>query len=163
MAAVSVKRSIKRRRDFVPTPTLYCVDNALIRSQFDYCNIVWGNCGTSSGTGCVCLIIAVHPQEKKKFPSQNNSGPLWFKKFCHLSFMPPQNKSRYFAVQTKQVNPLLYRIGLKMTNYKLQGVKTWDTLKCHPSLLPTSERRMTFHTRFGFSLAQATISTSLVW
>ena len=37
--------AIKRIRDFVPTPTLHCTYNALIQSQFDYCNIVWGNCG----------------------------------------------------------------------------------------------------------------------
>ena len=37
--------AIKRIRDFVPTPTLHCIYNALIQSQFDYCNIVWGNCG----------------------------------------------------------------------------------------------------------------------
>ena len=32
--------AIKRIRDFVPTPTLHCIYNALIQSQFDYCNIV---------------------------------------------------------------------------------------------------------------------------
>ena len=37
--------AIKRIRDFVPTPTRHCTYNALIQSQFDYCNIVWGNCG----------------------------------------------------------------------------------------------------------------------
>ena len=37
--------AIKRIRDFVPTPTLHCIYNALIQSQFDYCNIVWGNWG----------------------------------------------------------------------------------------------------------------------
>ena len=37
--------AVKRIRDFVPTPTLHCIYNALIQSQFDYCNIVWGNCG----------------------------------------------------------------------------------------------------------------------
>ena len=37
--------AIKRIRYFVPTPTLHCIYNALIQSQFDYCNIVWGNCG----------------------------------------------------------------------------------------------------------------------
>ena len=36
---------IKRIRDFLPTPTLHCIFNALTRSQFEYCNIVWGNCG----------------------------------------------------------------------------------------------------------------------
>ena len=35
----------KRIRDFLPTPTLHCIYNALTRSQFEYCNIVWGNCG----------------------------------------------------------------------------------------------------------------------
>ena len=28
-------------------PALHCVYNALTQSQFDYCNIVWGNCGKS--------------------------------------------------------------------------------------------------------------------
>ena len=37
--------AIKIIRDFVPTPTLHCIYNALIQSQLDYCNIVWGNCG----------------------------------------------------------------------------------------------------------------------
>ena len=37
--------AVKRIRDFVPTPTLHCIYNALIQSQFDYCNIVWCNCG----------------------------------------------------------------------------------------------------------------------
>ena len=37
--------AIKRIRDFVPTPTLHCIYNDLIQSQFDYCNIVWRNCG----------------------------------------------------------------------------------------------------------------------
>ena len=41
----SVIGAIKTIRDFVPSPTLHCIYNALIQSQFDYCNIVWGNCG----------------------------------------------------------------------------------------------------------------------
>ena len=40
-------RAIKRIRGFVPLPALHCVYNALTQSQFDYCNIVWGNCGKS--------------------------------------------------------------------------------------------------------------------
>ena len=30
--------AIKRIRDFLPTPPLHCMYNALIQSQFDYCN-----------------------------------------------------------------------------------------------------------------------------
>ena len=39
--------AIERMRDFVPTPTLHYIYNALIQSQFNDidCNIVWGNCG----------------------------------------------------------------------------------------------------------------------
>ena len=36
--------AIKKIRGFVSTPSLNCIYNALIPSQFDYCNIVWGNC-----------------------------------------------------------------------------------------------------------------------
>ena len=32
-------------RGFVPTSFLHCIYNALIQSQFDYSDIVWGNCG----------------------------------------------------------------------------------------------------------------------
>ena len=37
--------AIKGIRDFVPTSTLHCIYNALIQSQFDSYNIVWGNWG----------------------------------------------------------------------------------------------------------------------
>ena len=37
--------AIKRTKYFVPTPTLHCIYNTLIQSQFNYCNILWGNCG----------------------------------------------------------------------------------------------------------------------
>ena len=37
--------AIKRFRPFVPPSTLHYVYNALIQSHFDYCNLVWGNCG----------------------------------------------------------------------------------------------------------------------
>ena len=32
-------------RPFVPPHTLRYIYNTLIQSQFDYCNLVWGNCG----------------------------------------------------------------------------------------------------------------------
>ena len=37
--------TIKRIRPFIPPPTLRYLYNALIQSHFDYCNLVWGNCG----------------------------------------------------------------------------------------------------------------------
>ena len=37
--------AIKRIRTFVPPSTLHYIYNALIQSHFDYCNLVWGNCG----------------------------------------------------------------------------------------------------------------------
>ena len=37
--------AIKRIRPFVPPSTLHYIYNALIQSHFDYCNLVWGNCG----------------------------------------------------------------------------------------------------------------------
>ena len=36
---------LKRIRLFVPPPALHYIYNALIQSHFDYCNLVWGNCG----------------------------------------------------------------------------------------------------------------------
>ena len=37
--------AIKSNRGVNPLPALHCVYNALIQSQFDYCNIAWDNCG----------------------------------------------------------------------------------------------------------------------
>ena len=37
--------AIKRIRPFVPPSILHYIYNALIQSHFDYCNLVWGNCG----------------------------------------------------------------------------------------------------------------------
>ena len=38
-------RAIKRVRQFVPPATLHLIYKALIQPHFDYCNVVWGNCG----------------------------------------------------------------------------------------------------------------------
>ena len=37
--------AIKRFRPFGPPSTLHYIYNALIQSHFNYCNLVWGNCG----------------------------------------------------------------------------------------------------------------------
>ena len=37
--------AIKRVRQFVPPATLHLIYKALIQPHFDYCNVVWGNCG----------------------------------------------------------------------------------------------------------------------
>ena len=37
--------AIKRVRTFVPPATLLYIYSALIQPHFDYCNLVWGNCG----------------------------------------------------------------------------------------------------------------------
>ena len=47
MAAVSVKRSIKRCRPFVNLTTLETVFNALVQPYFNYCSEVWGHCNKS--------------------------------------------------------------------------------------------------------------------
>ena len=36
---------IKRVRPFVPPAALLYIYSALIQPHFDYCNLVWGNCG----------------------------------------------------------------------------------------------------------------------
>ena len=37
--------AIKRLRSFVSLETLHVIYQALIQPHFDYCNVVWGNCG----------------------------------------------------------------------------------------------------------------------
>ena len=38
-------RAIRRIRHLVPQVTLHLIYQALIQLHFEYCNIVWGNCG----------------------------------------------------------------------------------------------------------------------
>ena len=37
--------AIKRVKPFVPLSTLLNIYNSLVKSHFDYCSLVWGNCG----------------------------------------------------------------------------------------------------------------------
>ena len=40
--------AIKRVKPFVPQFTLLSIYNSLVQSHFDYCSLVWGNCGKAS-------------------------------------------------------------------------------------------------------------------
>ena len=40
--------AIKRVKPFVPQSTLLSIYNSLVQSHFDYCSLVWGNCGKTS-------------------------------------------------------------------------------------------------------------------
>jgi hypothetical protein len=42
--------AIKRLRLFVAMETLHVIYQALIQPHFDYCNVVWGNCGKTLST-----------------------------------------------------------------------------------------------------------------
>ena len=42
---VSDIAAIKRVRQLVPAATLHPIYKSLIQPHFDYCNVVWGNCG----------------------------------------------------------------------------------------------------------------------
>ena len=37
--------AVRRVRQFVPSSTLHLIYKALIQPHFDYCSVVWGNCG----------------------------------------------------------------------------------------------------------------------
>jgi len=41
----SANGAIKRIRPFVPQSTLLCIYNSLVQPHFDYCSLVWVNCG----------------------------------------------------------------------------------------------------------------------
>ena len=40
----------KRSRPFAPTEALVCAYNSIVQPHFDYCDIVWGNCGETNAT-----------------------------------------------------------------------------------------------------------------
>ena len=37
--------AVKQVRQFIPSSTLHLIYKALIQPHFDYCSVVWGNCG----------------------------------------------------------------------------------------------------------------------
>ena len=42
--------ALKRCHPFVPWETLICAYNSIIQPHFDYCDIVWNNCGPTNAT-----------------------------------------------------------------------------------------------------------------
>ena len=42
--------ALKRIRTFAPPNTLHFIYNSLIQPHFDYCSVVWGDCGKTLGT-----------------------------------------------------------------------------------------------------------------
>ena len=42
--------SLKRCRPFVPLETLICAYNSIIEPHYDYCDIMWNNCGETNAT-----------------------------------------------------------------------------------------------------------------
>ena len=46
----SATGAINRVKPFVPQSTLLNIHNSLVQSHFDYCRLVWGNCGKTSSS-----------------------------------------------------------------------------------------------------------------
>jgi len=42
--------ALRRCRPFVPLETLICAYNSIIEPHYDYCDIVWNNCGATNAT-----------------------------------------------------------------------------------------------------------------
>ena len=57
--------AIKRIRHLVPQATLHLIYQALIQPHFDYCNIVWGNCGITLQNKTLMLVTCLSSWDGK--------------------------------------------------------------------------------------------------
>ena len=80
--------AIKRCRPFAPTEALVCAYNAIVQPHFDYCDIVWGNCGETNATKLQKLQIrAARVLTHSSFDAE--AGPLFEQlKWCPLARRP---------------------------------------------------------------------------
>ena len=112
--------AIKRIRLFVPPPALHYIYNALIQSHFDYCNLVWGNCGKT---------LLDRPQKL-----QNHAARvLTFSSYdadanCLIRQLDWKDLSTQFQIQKALMVHLFLNIyPLKLLN-EMKRVTLWGTL-----------------------------------
>ena len=148
--------AIKRIRDFVPTPTLHCIYNALIQSQFDYCNIVWCNCGKTlfdrlqklqNRAACVLTISRYDADANRLFRQLNwkdLSTQFQMQKalmvYKSLNYLVPGYLSSKFVKRyetryslTDSVNKLIFsfpRTNSMKNSFSYSGGVLWNSLPC---------------------------------
>ena len=148
--------AIKRMRPFVPPHALRYTYNALIQSQFDYCNLVWGNCGktlferlqklqnraarvltfSSYDADANCLIrqldwkdLSTHFQiQKALMVYKSLNGPV--PEYLSSKFVK-RNETRYSLRDS--VNKLVVpfpRTNYMKNSFSYSGAVLWNSLPC---------------------------------
>ena len=149
--------AIKRIRTFVPPPTLHYIYNSLIQSHFDYCNLVWGNCGKTlfdrlqklQNRAARVLTFSSYDADASRLIRQLDwkdlSTQFQIQKsimvYKSLNGLVPEylsskfvkrNETRYFLRDS--VNKLFVpfpRTNFMKNSFTYSGAVLWNSLPCH--------------------------------
>ena len=146
--------AIKRVKPFVPQSTLLSIYNSLVKSHFDYCSLVWGNCGktssnklqklqnraarviTSSSYDVVSIPCFITSAGKNYILNVKFRKPSWFS--CRLNGLVPEYLTSKFV--TRNVSNYALRdsanklvVPFPRTNYmknsfSYSGATLWNSL-----------------------------------
>ena len=142
--------AIKRVKPFVPQSTLLNIYNSLVQSNFDYCSLIWGNCGKTlsiklqklqnrdarvitSPNFDVDVDSLFHKLSWKdsKSQRQNQNALMVFKS---LNWLVPEYESNYSLrdLVNKLVIPFLIpRTNYTKNSFSYSSTTLWNSLPCN--------------------------------
>ena len=144
---------IKRVKPFVPQSTLLNIYNSLVQSNFDYCSLIWGNCGktlsnklqklqnraarviTSSNFDVDSLCHKLSWKDSKS-QRQNQNALMVFKS---LNWLVPEYLASKFIKRNESnlrdsVNKLVIpfpRTNYMKNSFSYSGTTLWNSLPCN--------------------------------
>ena len=143
--------AIKRLKPFVPQSALLNIYNSLVQSHFDYCSLVWGNCGKTlsnklqklqnhparvitSSNFDVHVDSLFHKLSWKDLKSQRQiqNALLVFKSLNGLVPAYLTSKSNYSL--RNSVNKLVVpfpRTNYMKNSFSYSGATLWNSLPCN--------------------------------
>ena len=150
---------IKRVKPFVPQSTLLNIYNSLVQSNFDYCSLIWGNCGKTLSNKLQKLQnraarVITSPNfdvevdslfhklswKDSKSQRQNQNALMVFKS---LNWLVPEylaskfikrNESNYSLrdLVNKLVNPFpIPRTNYTKNSFSYSSTTLWNSLSCN--------------------------------
>ena len=149
--------AIKRIRPFVSPEILHYIYNALVQPHFDYCSIVWGNCGKTLSerlqklqNRCCSLLTSSSYDADTRYLLQQlgwkdlitqrqiQVALMVFKALNdlapdHLSSMFTQRSTSGYVLRdsTNKLNVPLLKTNYLKRSFSFRGVTLWNRLPCN--------------------------------
>ena len=135
--------AIKRIRPFVPPPILHYIYNALIQSHFDYCNLVWGNCGKTlfdrlqklQNRAARVLTFSSYDADANRLIRQLDWKDLSTQFQIQKSIMVYKSLNglvpEYLSSTFVKRNVPFPRTNFMKNSFSYSGAVLWNSLPCH--------------------------------